>query len=807
MKSIKQCVLFTFLLLVLTTSVEAQQKKAVDSPELDKVKNMVGFLEYMLNTLGSEKTSSRDKDVLITESYTKIFRDSKVQIEDDLDAARKVITNKDVPAYLKDVDFFFKDVKFEFTIEDIKVGEQSNKTVFYTVQLLRNLRGTTVEGESVNNTMKRFIEVNYNPVDQDLKIVSIYTNEFDERAALTFWWNSLSYEWQSIFKKEIKVTDSVGLSDLKRITSIQNLDLRGNIFIQDLSPLSQVYSLKSLNLSNTRITDLTPVRNLTELTDLDLSYTQVADISPLRYAWKLSNLSLAHTKVTDVSVIEKMATLVQLDLSGTNLIHYNSLRHCLNLKDLNLESSGISNLQSLDSLTHLERLNISRTAIVNLNYLSTLSNVKILNLDSNRVADITALKGIKNLEELYINHTLVSNLSSLQELAQLKRIYCDHSRINQATAEAFMALRPQVLVIFDSEDLRSWWATLSHDWRTLFQQAGGISKDPTKEELARVIKLDSINLDNTAITDLEPLRRFSKLKVLIASHTSVADLKPIEVLEAITYLDVSHSMVYDLSAMARWKSLRVLMANQTPVQNLPAALQHPTLEKLYLNGTGIDDNTVKYFLDKNPKCLVVYKSEQLNQWWGSLSKEWKSIFTIQLGVNEGSTEVLHRLIEGEELHFQDTDVDDLAALNVFIRLKHIQFSSTRITDLSPLSNHRYLMSLHATQSPLTNIDVVADLPRLEELNISNTPIDDIDVLRNMQQLKKLDCSGTPLRRLNALEGLSGLMYLDCSNTLVRNLNPVANISLGVLKCYNTKVSSRKIAEFKQGNPECEVVYY
>lgn len=806
MRSIKRCVLVTLLMFIFLTSVEAQDK-ANDSPELDKVKNMVGFLEYMLNTLGSEKTSSRDKDVLITESYTKIFRDNKVQIEDDLDAERKVITNKDVPAYLKDVDFFFKDVQFEFTIEDIEVGEQSDNNVFYTVQLLRNLRGTTMDGEAVNSTMKRFIEVNYNPEDQDLKIVSIYTNEFDESAALTYWWNSLSYEWQSIFKKEIEVTDTVLLSDLKRIAGIQNIDLRGNIFIQDISPLSQLYGLKTLNLSKTNIIDLTPLRNLTELTELDLSYTKVSDIAPLRYAWKLTHLSLGHTQVIDVTVIEKMSTLEQLDLSGTHLTNYNSLSQCLNLKHLNLESSGISNLQPLDSMLNLEQLDLSKTAIVNLSYLSTLSSVKVLFLDSISVADITALGGMEHLEEVYINYTPVSNLTALQKLSRLRRVYCDHSKIDKTTAEAFMAMRPEVLVIFDSEDLKTWWAMLSHDWRTLLQQSGGISSNPSKEELATITKLDSINLDHSAISDLDPLRRFTNLKVIIASNTSVSDLRPLEVLKDITFMDVSHTMVYDLSAIVQWKGLHTLVANSTLVQNLPQPLQHASLRKLFLDNTDVDDMSVKHFLDNNPSCLVIYKSEPLKQWWRSLSGEWRNVFNIQMGIDESSTEDLHRLVEGEELHFQDTPVDELNALSEFIRLKRIQFSSTQISDLMPLSNHRYLVSLHATRSPIRNIDVLADLPRLEDLNISNTPIEDINVLRNMHQLKKLDCSGTPLRKLNALEGLSGLIYLDCSNTSVRNLNPVSNISIGVLKCYNTKVSDKKIDEFKQGNPECEVVYY
>src|SRR5688500_6143599 len=155
---------------------ETAQVKAGNSQNEEKVKDLVAFLQLLLNTLGSNTTSARDKEIVITESYAKIFRDGKVQVEDDLDETRSVITNKDVVAYLKDVDFFFKDVKFELIIEDIKEGVNANGQVFYKVSLSRNLSGTTASGKPVNNTTPRYIEINYDRAAEDLKIASIYTN-------------------------------------------------------------------------------------------------------------------------------------------------------------------------------------------------------------------------------------------------------------------------------------------------------------------------------------------------------------------------------------------------------------------------------------------------------------------------------------------------------------------------------------------------------------------------------------------------------------------------------------------------------
>ena len=178
MKQSKWWIVSAFFLVMLTINVQAQQAKPDTKKHEQKVRDMVAFLEYVLNTLGSSATSARDKDVLITESYTKIFRDSKVQIEDDLVEKRNVITNKDVQAYLKDVDFFYDNLKFEFTIKDIQGKVNASDRLFYKVSLIRNMQGTTADGKLVNNTIPRYIEINYDPKDQDLKIVSIYTNEF-----------------------------------------------------------------------------------------------------------------------------------------------------------------------------------------------------------------------------------------------------------------------------------------------------------------------------------------------------------------------------------------------------------------------------------------------------------------------------------------------------------------------------------------------------------------------------------------------------------------------------------------------------
>ncbi|MEJ2005773.1 MAG: hypothetical protein P8X57_12620 [Cyclobacteriaceae bacterium] len=123
---------FIILLLVLllpSGNIFAQDK------EEQQVRDIISFLEYMLNTLGDPETSARDKDVIVNESYAKVFRDSTVQVEDDLDENRDVITNKDVQAYLKDVEFFFKEAHFELEWQDMEASENEDGQTYYKVSV------------------------------------------------------------------------------------------------------------------------------------------------------------------------------------------------------------------------------------------------------------------------------------------------------------------------------------------------------------------------------------------------------------------------------------------------------------------------------------------------------------------------------------------------------------------------------------------------------------------------------------------------------------------------------------------------
>jgi Leucine-rich repeat (LRR) protein len=789
------------------TKVEKPAPKPDATADDKKVRDIIAFLEFMLNTLGNSSTPVSDKEVLITQSYSKIFRDSKVQVEDDLDEERKVITNKDVVAYLKDVNFFFSNVRFEFNIENIQSSKTASGEYFYKVKANRNLSGTTSDRKQINNTKPRYIEINYDPKVQDLKIVSIYTNEFNEKAALTNWWKGLSYEWQSIFKKKLNLLDSVSLSDIKRVTSIDQLDLGGNEYIRSIEPLAQLMSLKSINLAGTDVVDLTAIRNLTELTGLNVSNTKITDLSFLKYSSKLENLNISQTEVSDISVVEKMPDLKILSVAGTRVSDFSPLASLTALQKLSLASTKIADLAPIETLTELTELDLSNTSIQELEPLKTLTNLRTLDIDSTKVRSVQPLSSLEALKLLRANSSAISDLNPLNKLPNLEKIYCDKSSVKREAANAFMAANPKVLVIFDSEDLKTWWSGITPEWQKILSKAALISITPTKEELARVPLIDSINVSNSSITSLEPLGKLQRLKTVIARKSKVTDLSALLTHQEISRLDVSETEVRDISQLTRFKNLKVLHADNSKIENIQS-LNIPSLAKLYADNTSVDDVSARSFLEKNPGCLIVYKTDKLREWWLNLPESWSTVFKSQLKATDKLTrEQLHQLVEQKSLQIKDAAITDLKQMSEFVRLEELHFSGTAITNIAPLDNLKSLKSLHATNSPIQSIETLNVLSDLEDLDISNTPIEDVYELWKLKKLKKLNCAGTQIKRLDALEKMENLEYLDCSNTNVSKLSPLDYLPLITLKCYNTKVSARAIENFKSTHPDCQVIYY
>ena len=342
-----------------------------------EIRKMVNYLQETLNFIGDPTQTAQEKEIIFTQSYAKIFLDDKVQIEDDLDTKRSTTLSKDVQAYLKDIDFFFQYAQFSFNIQSIANLNKPDGSPYFKVTMNRQLVGKTVTNDSINEVKNRFIEINLDKKNNDLKIASIYTTKINEKQSLQYWWNSMPSAWKDYFGKDLKMNDSIPLKSvmqvndndfiyaypilstiegetivtdwkevvvktgvdtlykqLKTLSMTQVVDVNGIKTITTLDPLAELSDLSVLNISGTNTNDLTPLRNANKLKVLKVADTRINDLSPLKYDLMITELDVSHTDVDDLSILNSLGKLEKLNVAYTQVNNLKAIEQCHNLKYL-----------------------------------------------------------------------------------------------------------------------------------------------------------------------------------------------------------------------------------------------------------------------------------------------------------------------------------------------------------------------------------------------------------------------------------------------------------------------------------------
>lgn len=798
-------------------SLTAQTIKGYTKDEIsdfsEKVEDQVRFLEYLLNTVGSAETPARDKDVVIRESFLKIFRDGQVQVEDDLVLDRQVVTNKDVTAYMKDIEFFFKDVNFKFKVREVKPAQKENGDVFFLVSMDRTLTATQNSGEKVTNTKERFVEINLEEKSQELKIVSIYTTKLSRDEELQEWWELLDVHWQGYFKGRFGVSeyDSINLDLIYRFVSVDSLDISGTDSLLDLTPIQAMRELKYVDLSDTQITELGPISNVTFLETLDLSNTPAQDIKFIKYSDRIKSLNISNTQVSDISELTSLTKLEELNASKAPIMSFAVLNQFKNLKLLNLSESGFNNAENINELALLEVLDLSRNYFINASELQKLTNLKTLDLAETNVQDVTVLKDMNKLEVLDLTATDVADLSSLNNKPNLAKILADETKLSVASADNFIRANPGVLLIHHVKDLNTWWERLSEPWKQALKDANPAiqSDSPSIEILTQTTGIEQLDLRGKGITTLTPITRFVKLRTLDFSDNEISELLPISEVMTLEMLVGKNSQVETIEAIAKNENLTEISLGGSPVKSILPILDLPNLKVIELNDGAFFEEEVPEILIQRPNLVIIYRSEELNTWWDSLGGDWKSVLRKTFELDESPDAfALHQMTGVSSLRIEGSSITDLSPIQKFINLRSFEIFDAPLAEISPLSEMKYLKSLTLSQMPVIDFMPISSFFTLERLDISNTGIEDLEALANLTQLAYLNLSGTNLKNLKGLEGLVSLRELDVASTNLRSLKPIEDLkNLKKLSCFNTRLTSRAVDSFKTKIPDCEVRYY
>lgn len=863
--------ILALLLLILSACPLKAQTNTADSALASEIENykqkiirLISFLEGTFNVMGDPATPKNEKEIIINQSYQKLFVNDKVQIEDDLDEKRKVIIHKDVQAYLKDIDFFFKNVKFKFLIDDINHFQNGNNSMYFRVKLNRQLSGITITNDSVATTRLRYIELNIDSVDGNIKIASIYTKKLNEKEEMMNWWAAMPREWRYLLGDTLPVTGQIMLSQvirfderkivyeknkpepvqnaedtdpyilrkndvvidsvmtntgiifkyLKSISRLRKLNIHGNKSIVNLDPLIEITDLRELDCSGTSVNNLTPLRNLNYLEKLNCSFTTVPDLSPLLYSVSLRDVAFHHTLVEDLDPLAGLTELESINCSHSFIYQLKAIEGLKKLKTLDCSNTNVRTLDPIRYVTSIENLDFSGTSVLSLEPLAGLKKLIFLKADSTNISSLEFISGNKTLREIHICRTLIANLVPLASLPELKLVYCNHTLVSPEDIVEFILSNQGMLVVYQSENLHSWWEKLDSDWKNLFNTIRQMGENPSTEELHTLARMKELDLSGKSfVVSLQPLGELIFIEKLNMPDLPVSDLKILENLQQLQQLNISGCPVSSLEPLKKLQKIRELNIEKTKISTLEGLLKNKSIRMIYADQTAINDSIAFLFRSTHPQCLVIYKTPALVNWWNGLTSVWHEIFYRSITdpdkKNPIKKEQLHSILFSDTLIIsQMSQVNDLHPLIMIRNLHYLDFSGTQVTDLSPISHLTHLQTLKCTQNPLIDLGPLATLHNLVSIDITNTSVFELDQLKDLINLKELKCSGTKIKNLKAISGLFSLERLEINNTDVKSLNPLDNLyNLKFLECYNTGVKEKMIQKFRETHPQCKVTHY
>ena len=833
-----------FAILFLSCQGVFAQKSNLSKGEIEEysaqIRMMVKYLEETFSFIGNPEATAQEKDIIFKESYAKIFVDDEVQIEDDLDESRSTYINKDVQAYLKDIDFFFNDVVFTFKIDEIKPQITETGETFFKVTTMRTIAGHNIVGDTVNNTCQRFIEINIDPAKKDLKIASMYTTKPNETEEIRAWWNRMPAAWKAYFGEDQYILDSIEIKNINHIflekivvvdddmvestiacdmpllyekltnfTKTTDIDVSLNPNIHSLDPLYELSELKNLDCSNTDIEDISPIRNLNKINKLDISNTAITSITDLKYTNDIKILRADNIKLNDIEIIGLYHQLTNLSLIGTDIEDVSPLSNCEMLNDLDISGTKVTTLDSIELPQSLHYLNISNTGISDLKPIENLENLQLLIIDNTAVTDLTPVANLNRLNELQCRNTNISDLLPLKDMQHLVRIYCDNTLIDSEKANSFRNENRHVMVIYETQALQEWWDALHVSWKSTFAKQNNTDVNPSPEELHMIISMKSLTLDQYFM-DAMPIERLTNLERLNIENTKIVDLAPLHGLHNLKYLNLKNTKVKDLSPLENLSNLVEINIENTNVSNLDALSNMKNLVSVYAENSKVGSTEVFKLRTAQPKVNVIYQTDELKGWWNTLEASWREVFRgiIEMDTNP-TAQQLQAVANIEEINV-DTRImiSSLEPLTKLMFLKKLNINDNHITDLSPLSELKLLTELHIDGNAISDITPLENMNTLEVLSLENTRVVDINALEGMKNLRVLDIANTGIKNIKVLAKCTALEELNIANTNVKSLGSLDNLgSLRYIKALGSKVKTKEIDALRNKKPELNIIYH
>ena len=840
----RSIIILATLFLLLFPVAGFSQQKALSPQDIEQYKNqtkqLLFYLEDTFNFLGDPEQPVSEKEIIINESYSKIFVDDKVQIEDDLDENRIATYYKDVQAYLKDIMFFYKSVEFSFEITQIELFETDSNKIFFKISFNRHLKGVGVNNDTVDNNRIRYMEVNLNVAQKSLKIASIYTTKLNEKDNIRIWWNNMPASWKKYFGRSILVydtlplasvaafTDSTIVVDVWRrfytadtteaafadtVTIVENATdtvsenqngfsyvkvsdtLRADTYIL-YSLTGRLKKAEKIDISgNLTIDNLLPLAGMNRLTAVNISNTPVSDLKPLHNLGKIVSLNLAGTAVSDLSALKFLWNLQNIDFSNTAVNTITTLSGLTDLESVKGNNTKVSSLYPLNFHNKLENLQLAGCNINSLDSIDGLTGLKNLDLHSNPLTCVDSVSKLVNLRQLNLDSTGISNLFPLSKLSKLNILQINNTKVSDLTP--LVQLKNLKIIYCDNSGIdlvkANEFNKLNKGCLVIFNSEKLENWWKSLPHHWKEIFLPYIGEEqNPTKETLHKLLHITKLD--LSGKTEIDNLEPLKMLYKLENLNISGTSVSSLEPLKDLSQLSTIYFDNTKVDDISCLKNLHNLKEIGFSGTPVSDvkplisskTLKKVYCDNTPTG-----EEQVARLLDSLPGCLVIFETAKLNFWWNNLPDIWQNIFGAMVATKGVSHTELLHSLVEKDSLYLEGLPSQ-AELDVLSPFFRIKTLYIENSQFTGVAPIGDLTTLETLYISNSPVSELAGIENLHNLKKLTLKNTAIDDIYNLSELYGLKYLDISGTRVGNLKPLRHlVNLEVLFIDNTRVKSLK----------------
>lgn len=203
------------------------------------------------------------------------------------------------------------------------------------------------------------------------------------------------------------------IDQLAACTALQTLNLASNSNIKNNNTaISQLPSLRTLNLSNTGMTNLNFLKELKstnddlQLTILDLSDNGLTSINEVESITTLQSLAIANEKLTDknISILSSLTNLTTLNMNGNQIENIDALKNLNQLKYLYFNNNKVQSLEPIKGKVFYE-LEFTGNKVKDISPLSSHRTINNLKIDNNQIEDVTILSRISMSNEQNLSVT------------------------------------------------------------------------------------------------------------------------------------------------------------------------------------------------------------------------------------------------------------------------------------------------------------------------------------------------------------------------------------------------------------------